>query len=212
MISKQYYIYMKKLIWLISISFVFINIFGVLLYFSFNPNFYIKHFNTEQITDFRLSDFKSTYSFLQNKSELNNHFTVLEKSHLQDVKEIFSVVYYIFWISIILFFISSLFLIYIRKYSLIFKWLFIWSIISLSIMLIAILAITIDFTFIFQSFHKLFFPQWNREFAENSRLITLFPETFFRSIIYKIFSNIFWISMIIIWLFLITKKLPYRKT
>lgn len=201
---------MKKLIWLLSISFIFINIFGVLLYFSFNTNFYIKQFTPTQITDSNISDLKNIYSFLQNKTQLNTNFTQSEASHLKDVKIIFSIASYIFYISLILFIIIIVYFILSKKYNLIFKWLFIWSLLSLFIILIFLLATILNFTETFQLFHRIFFPQWNREFAENSRLITLFPESFFISISQNIFITISVISIFIVSVYLIIKKIPHK--
>jgi hypothetical protein len=198
---------MKKLLCLLSISFVFINIFGVLIYFSFNSDFYINHFDNTQITNPNLPDLQNAYSFIQNKADLNSNFSPLETSHLQDVQDIFTIIHYILLVSIILFGIITWFLIYRHKYNLIFKWLFIWSIISLSVILVLLLLTLIDFTYTFQIFHKLLFPQWNREFAEDSRLITLFPESFFIAISRSIFITISTISIFIITFYLIIKKI-----
>jgi uncharacterized membrane protein len=111
-----------------------------------------------------------------------------------------------FYISLILFIFIALFLIYYHKYNIVFKWLLNWSIISLSVIWILLLATIFDFNSSFQYFHKLFFPQWNREFAENSRLITLFPESFFISISQNIFITISIVSIFIISVYLIIKK------
>lgn len=199
---------MKKLIWLLSISFIFINTFGVLLYFSFNTNFYLNQFSPNQVTDSKISDLENVYSFLQNKTQLNDNFTALETSHLKDVKSIFSIVNYIYYISLILFISIIVYFILSKKYNLILKWLFFWSLWSLSLILILLLATIFDFTATFQSFHRIFFPQWNREFAEDSRLIILFPESFFICISQNIFIAVSVIAIFIISIYLIIKKIP----
>lgn len=202
---------MKKLIWLLSISFIFINILGILLYFSFNTNFYVKQFTPTQVTNSNLYDLQNVYSFLQNKTQLNSNFTPLEASHLQDVRVVFLIVNYIFYISLIFFITIIVYFILSKKYNLILKWFFIWSIFSLSIILILLFATIFDFTSIFQSFHRIFFPQWNREFAEDSRLITLFPESFFISISQSIFITISTVSIFVLLLYFTIKKISYRK-
>lgn len=202
---------MKKLTWIISISFSFVTIFASLLYFSFNLDFYKSHSGQTQITSSTISDTQNIYNFLQNKTALNYNFTSLEKSHLQDVKNIFSIAYYIFWISLSWFIIITLYFILSKNYNQIFKWLFIWSIISLSIIWILLFATIFDFSSSFQVFHKIFFPQWNREFAESSRLITLFPESFFIAISRTIFITISVISLFaMLTSFLIKKNTSFK--
>ena len=191
---------MKKLTRVLSLSFFLINVIGIFTYFWLNVNLYIKYSETSQITSTNMIDLQNAYDFLKNKVGLNNNFTTLEASHLQDVKNIFSIVYYIFQISLILFVVITLFFIFSHQYNQIWKWLFIWSIISLSIVLLLLILTVSDFTSSFQVFHKIFFPQWNRTFAEDSRLITLFPESFFISISKSIFLTISVISVSIIWL------------
>ena len=114
-------LYKYALVWLLSISFVFLSIFGVLIYFSFNVNFYKNHSGQSQVTSTNISDLESVYSFLQNKEALNNNFGSLELSHLQDVKKIFSIAHYVFWISIAIFISIALFFILSSKYKPIFR-------------------------------------------------------------------------------------------
>ncbi|MCF7834867.1 DUF1461 domain-containing protein [Candidatus Gracilibacteria bacterium] len=191
---------------LISISFILINILGISIYFSFNPNFYLKHFDTPQITNINKTDIQNIYSFLQNKSDLNNNFTALEASHLRDVQKIFSIIYYILRISILVFVLNVSFLIYSKKSNQILKLLFIGSIITLSFILVLIFTTALNFRLSFNIFHEIFFPQGNRSFPIDSNLIKLFPESFFILISQKIFYTISIISLIIIIFYLIKKK------
>lgn len=201
---------MKKSTILLSLLFFIINVLGIFIYFSLNVKLYVKYSEPSQITSWNITDLQNIYSFLQNKSDLNSHFTALEISHMQDVKNIFSIVHYIFIASLTLFIIIILYLIYLHQYNQIFKWLFIWSIISLSIILLLLISTIFDFTSTFQSFHKIFFPQWNRTFAEESRLITLFPESFFIAISQNIFITISAISTSIISIYFIIKKISHH--
>jgi integral membrane protein (TIGR01906 family) len=198
---------MKKLTILLSLLFFIINVLSIFIYFSLNVKLYVKYSEPSQITSSNITDLQNVYSFLQNKSDLNTHFTPLEISHMQDVKTIFSIVNYIFIVSLFIFIIIIVYLIYLHKYKQIFKWLFIWSIVSLSIMLLLLISTIFDFTSTFQSFHKIFFPQWNRTFAEDSRLITLFPESFFIAISQNIFITISAISTAILSIYFIIKKI-----
>lgn len=186
---KQY----SRIIWL---SFAIINIFGVLIYFWFNTNFYINHFSPTIISQSDMSDMQSVYNYIQNQSDLTSNFTSSEISHLYDVKVIFQYVVYILYATISIFIIITLFLIFLQKYKIIYRWLFIGSIVSLSIIFVLLLAIILDFNYSFRVFHYLLFPQWNREFSADSRLITLFPESFFDSISQSIFITIIIISLI----------------
>jgi len=201
---------MKKSTILLSLLFFIINVLGIFIYFSLNVKLYIKYSEPSQITSWNITDLQNIYSFLQNESDLNSHFTALEISHMQDVKKIFSIVHYIFIASLTLFIIIILYLIYSHQYNQILKWLFIWSIVSLSLMLLLLISTILDFTSTFQSFHKIFFPQWNRTFGEESRLITLFPESFFIAISQNIFITISAISTAIISIYFIIKKISHH--
>lgn len=187
---------MKKYSRIIWLLFAIINIFGVLIYFWFNTSFYINHFSPTIISKSDLSDMQSVYNYIQNQSDLTPNFTSWEVSHLYDVKVIFQYIVYILYVAISIFIIITLFLIFIQKYKIIYRWFFIGSIISLSIIFVLLLAIMLDFNYSFRIFHYLLFPQWNREFSANSRLITLFPESFFNSISQSIFVTIISISLI----------------
>jgi uncharacterized membrane protein len=188
---------MKKYGWILWLLFAIINIFGVLIYFWFNTKFYINHFGTTIIQESDLSDMQSVYNFLQNQSDLTDNFTLSEISHLHDVKTIFQYIIYTLYAAVSIFIIITLFLIYHQKYKIIYRWLFIGAIISLSIIFL-LLAIILDFNYSFRIFHYVLFPQWNREFAADSRLIILFPESFFYSISKSIFMTIIIISLIFI--------------
>ena len=110
---------MKKVFWIISVLFVFVNIFGVLLYFSFNLGFYKKQFTSIELTESRISDVRNVYDFIQNKSELNSSFDAEEYSHLEDVKNIFSIVIVIFWILLLLLVITLIYCLLLSKYNIV---------------------------------------------------------------------------------------------
>lgn len=186
---------MKKVFWIISVLFVFVNIFGVLLYFSFNLDFYKKQFTSIEITEFTISNVKNVYDFIQNKSELNSSFNAEESSHLEDVKNIFSIVIVAFRILLLLLVITLIYCLFLSKNSIVIKWIFLWSTISLILMLLLFLAIVVNFGSSFDVFHKLLFPQGNWSFSADSQLIILFPESFFVSISKSIFLSISIISV-----------------
>lgn len=186
---------MKKVFWIISVLFVFVNIFGVLLYFSFNLDFYKKQFTSIELTESRISNVRNVYEFIQNKSELNSSFNAEESSHLKDVKNIFNIVIVGFWILLPLLVITLIYCLFLSKHSIVIGWVLLWSIISLILILLLFLAIVVNFGSSFDVFHKLLFPQGNWSFSSDSQLIILFSESFFISISKSIFLSISIISV-----------------
>lgn len=197
---------MKKLVWLISLLFLIISIFGILQIFSFSLNFYKDQFRPVEISESKILNVENVYGFLQDKNPINIDFTKSEYEHLDDVKIIFNLVYLVFRISLFLLVGLSIFLIFISKYSIILNWLIFWSLVSLSLMLLLISFIVLDFGSAFNLFHELLFPQWNRSFPEESLLIQLFPESFFVSISRYIFLSISGVSAFVMLTSLLLKK------
>lgn len=198
---------MKKVFWIISVLFVFVNIFGVLLYFSFNLDFYKQQFTSIELTESRILNVKNVYDFIQNKSELNSSFNTEESSHLEDVKNIFSVVIVSFWILLLLLVITLIYCLFLSKHnSIVIDWIFLWSTISLILMLLLFLAIVVNFGSSFDVFHKLLFPQGNWTFSADSQLIILFPESFFVSISKSIFLSISIISVFFMSISMLLKR------
>ena len=110
---------MKKLVWLISLLFLIISIFGILQIFSFSLNFYKDQFRPVEISESKILNVENVYGFLQDKNPINIDFTKSEYEHLDDVKIIFNLVYLVFRISLFLLVGLSIFLIFISKYSII---------------------------------------------------------------------------------------------
>lgn len=197
---------MKKLIWIISLLFLIINVFGILKIFSFDLNFYKDHFTSTEISESRILYVENVYGFLQDKELISADFTKSEYEHLNDVKIIFNIVYIVFWISLFLFLGIGVYLIFMSKSFVFLNWLLFWSLVSLLLMLILIALIVLDFGSAFNFFHELFFPQWNRSFPANSLLIQLFPESFFVSISRYIFLTISGISVFVMTSSIILKR------
>jgi uncharacterized membrane protein len=84
-------------------------------------DFYKKQFTSIEITESRISDVRNVYDFIQNKSELNSSFDVEESSHLEDVKNIFSIVIVSFWILLLLLVITLIYCLLLSKYSIVLK-------------------------------------------------------------------------------------------
>lgn len=197
---------MKKLIWIISLLFLIINVFGILKIFSFDLNFYKDHFTSTEISESRILYVENVYGFLQDKELISADFTKSEYEHLNDVKIIFNIVYIVFWISLFLFLGIGVYLIFMSKSCVFLNWLLFWSLVSLLLMLLLIVLIVLDFGSAFNFFHELFFPQWNRSFPEESLLIQLFPESFFVSISRYIFLTISVISVFVMTSSIILKR------
>lgn len=197
---------MKKLIWIISLLFLIINVFGVLKIFSFDLNLYKGHFTSTEISESRILYVENIYGFLQDKEPISNDFTKSEYEHLNDVKIIFNIVYIVLWISLFLFLGIGIYLIFMSKSFVFLNWLIFWSLVSLLLMLLLIVLIILDFWSAFNFFHELLFPQWNWSFPEESLLIQLFPESFFVSISRYIFLSISGVSAFVMLTSFLLKK------
>ena len=139
-----------------------------LLLFSYKTTLFFTELTADQ---------ESTMNFLNDKGELELDYTINEKSHLQDVKQVMNNFNYLFYFSLL---ILTLIITYYKKDQKQLKKLFkfggITTVISLLVLLILIL---INFNYTFTIFHKLFFPQGNWIFVADSLLIQTFPIEFF---------------------------------
>jgi hypothetical protein len=198
---------MKKLLFFFCILHVFISSIGILLLFSLNQNSYSRYLESNKQTKINILQVQNVYDFLENKSDLNPNFEKLEALHLQDVKNIFTILEYILLLSTLIFISIVVFWVYTGTYHLIFRWLILWSIGTIILVVIVLSFIFLDFVQSFQVFHKIFFPEWNRMFPEESLLIQLFPESFFRMIIQIILLRIFIVSVLTITILSLIKKI-----
>lgn len=198
---------MTKFKLIIIISFIISNILWSVLFFSFNLNFYRNHNEDENF----FTQANNVYLFLQNKSYLIEDFNHSEKSHLEDVKQIFSLSEKIFFISTISFVLLSLIFIYRKKYFLFFRSIFYWSVLSLIFTFLILLFLLYNFDYSFEIFHRIFFPQWNWSFPPDSLIINIFNQNFFFKISKYIFLSSLLIPTIIIISYLFKKNLPKTK-
>jgi integral membrane protein (TIGR01906 family) len=149
-------------------------------------------------------DFFKTGKDFQKFTLKNNleYFNNDEINHLKDVKILLDKIFILFYSSILLILILTLFLL--EKHS----WAFLRNISSffiigssLLIILLAILYILANnFSSLFEKFHFIFFPQGNWAFPEGALIITIFPFGFF----YDFFAKIITTSLIIALIILIT--------
>jgi len=197
---------LKKTLLIISTSILLLV--TPLLYYTFNIDFYAIHtiFNTTITKDQQIKSVENIHSFLLWTEGLNTNLTNEEISHMQDVKKIFNKVFITEIISIFIFLIVILFLFLERKIYTIMKWLSKWSKIILTLNVLILTSFVLDFKPVFETFHKIFFPQWNWAFDESSMLITLFPAEFFQSIATNIFLTSSGISLAMIIIYFLYKK------
>lgn len=196
---------------LLPTSTVVILLITPLLYYSFNLNFYENHtvYDTNFTKDQQLKSVENIYNFLLWTEWLNTNLTNEEISHMNDVKSIFNKVFIIEIISIFIFLMTILSLFLERKIHAIMKLSSKWARIVLTLNLLIITSVILNFKPIFDIFHKIFFPQWNWAFDESSILIRVFPSTFFQAIVTNIFLTSAGISLVIIIVYFFYKK--YRR-
>ena len=127
---------------------------------------------------------EETMDFL-NGDELNLNYTTGEISHLEDVKSVMTFIDYLFYLSLII--VTFMITYYKRNKQQLkksFKYGGITTLISIGFVLFFSLF---AFNSAFTIFHKIFFPQGNWIFPNDSLLIQTFPIDFFVGISMKIF-------------------------
>jgi integral membrane protein (TIGR01906 family) len=141
---------------------------------------------------------KQTLNFLLNKSQLPNIFSSNEVVHMADVaalvKQGFYVLVIVFFILILLY----IFFKFLGSPEVFYKLFRSGAIFSMILLFVLALLILIDFTVNFLYFHNIFFPQGNFIFPEDSLLIQIFPERFFKEIMIYIFMGAVFTAGVII--------------
>ncbi len=130
---------------------------------------------------------QNAIDYLHKKTDLQGDYTIVERSHMQDVQKIFGKGNAIFWILGIIV-TTSLF--YYRKDKTEIRKIFLNSgIIITTFIILILLAVILNFERIFTLFHSIFFPQGNWQFPMDSFLIQTFPLQFFTKMSLYIFSQ-----------------------
>lgn len=122
--------------------------------------------------------------FVNNKEELSDSFSQSEKSHMQDVKQVYFAGRILMYLSVLLFVLATF-----KKAD----WNFItkWSAYVLLIFsLLVILLLIISFSLAFDLFHSFLFAKGTWQFGADSLLIRMFPQEFFFIITSVIFTTI----------------------
>ncbi len=133
-------------------------------------------------------------SYLRGKGTVVSlsEFTPDEQSHLSDVAKIMHAMYMWYYIAIAVFILLFVFLVFwIKDKNELIKYIarmvLIGSITAGIILAVMIFSAVFYFEQLFTIFHLFIFPQGNWMFADNSLLITLFPEPFFFNMSLRIF-------------------------
>jgi integral membrane protein (TIGR01906 family) len=160
-------------------------------------------------------DFFKTGKDFQEFTLKNNleYFNNDEISHLKDVKILLDKIFILFYSSILLIVILTLFLF--EKQI----WAFLKNISSIfiiaSLVLIILLAILYilanNFSSLFEKFHFIFFPQGNWAFPEGALIITIFPFGFFYDFFAKLITTSLIIAIMILIIGIIVMVLSKRK-
>ena len=182
-------------------------------YFAFNEDFHKKEFKKYDVYN-KLNNYdiekinNDVLDYLKNKNtELidNGFFNEREKIHLKDVKDLIQFILVLFYFSIILFFILLLTVIILNKKNLkrIIKNLgivFLFSgILTFLDAFIFWIMVKINFNFVFDSIHKIFFKVGTYVFDPSfENIVNLYPQQFFYDIIVKIVLNTLFLSLIIL--------------
>lgn len=136
-----------------------------------------------------------TVSFFKGESKNLDFLTLQEISHIQDVKNLVTRANLLFFISLILFLPTFL---YLRKAQFI-KFILRKTSLSVLLSLILLLVInTVGFNSFFLKFHEMFFVG-NYFFPSNSMLKILYPDSFFRDI-FIIYFLLSIIGCLTVWL------------
>ncbi len=120
---------------------------------------------------------QNVISFLEGSAELLLNHTSAEISHLQDVTRVMNLVDLFFYGSGVM--VLGFMLYFQRRYEQLQALVKYGGITTISVVLIFLLSLLLQFDLLFTWFHQLFFPQGNWNFPVDSLLIQTFPLTFF---------------------------------
>ena len=138
-----------------------------------------------------------TMNYFNGKKPLELDYTDLEKSHLEDVKQVMKRLDYVFYLSLL---ICTLIFTYHKRDKIKIKKLFYYGGVTILVSLgILLLLLIINFNYVFTSFHEIFFPQGNWIFSASSLIIQTFPLDFFINISIKITILTLLIAVIVIY-------------
>ena len=162
--------------WLKYCIILFLPLFILLL--SFKTTIFFTEYTPKQ---------QNAVDYLQEKTELQGNYTAAERSHMEDVQKVFNKGNTLFWILALVIILT---LTYLKKEKDLDKQIFFKSgLLTISSIILLLLAIFLNFNSIFTLFHNIFFPQGNWQFPLDSFLIQTFPLEFITKMSILIFSQ-----------------------
>jgi integral membrane protein (TIGR01906 family) len=175
--------------YILTALFVIIIIFGNLVFQLNGSGFYIAQ---SEALDTNVSLTLATATFVAGKGPLPEPFTEPEAAHLNDVRSLFSKIRFIYYASLLL--LLALGVILFRQKRFLAEMpraLFLSGSITLVVLAAALLLSLTNFNAAFNGIHAPFFQAGTWQFPQDSLLMTLFPESFFRSFTFSMFRLIF---------------------
>lgn len=177
---SDYLIYVPRIIF--SIFIVLIIFISPLIMIAGSKSFYQNNMNVNCFSMISEKDCKdlqmNAFNYLKGKEKLDNRYSVQEQSHFSDVRIILDFAKQL--VSVLAIFTIIYFIIfYFFDKAEIFRTLKLAGIISVSFILLLLIAIAINFNATFFLFHALIFPQGNWTFPFDSTIIVVFSEQFF---------------------------------
>ncbi len=149
-----------------------------ILLLSFKTTIFFTNYTLQQ---------QNAVDYLNGKTELQGNYTAAERSHMEDVQKVFNKGNILFWI-LCLIIVGAFFSIKNNKPEII-KILTKSGIITISTVIIILIAVIFNFEITFILFHNIFFPQGNWQFPMDSLLIQTFPIQFFTKMSIFVFSQ-----------------------
>jgi integral membrane protein (TIGR01906 family) len=152
----------------------------------FLGNFYI----AAHRLSFTNPEAQNVVDYVNGRSALTAAFSDAEAAHLADVRALFADFFVALYIVLPLSVVMLFLVIFLGKKQAIIGALNYSALVTILLSAV-IFILAANFSSFFTSFHGLFFPQGNWAFPQGSKLIALFPESFFQFMLGKIVFNAF---------------------
>lgn len=130
-------------------------------------------------------------SFVNGRGELSNEFNDAELAHLRDVRSLFFKIKMVYYASLLVFFGLLAYSIYSHRFHEIAPASLVRGGVATLIILAVLFVASLAFSQFFTAIHVPFFVSGSYVFPQDSLLIQLFPEDFFKSFTYLLFRFVF---------------------
>jgi integral membrane protein (TIGR01906 family) len=172
----------------LAVMFVIVVFIGNFVFLLNNTSFHTSEFQKLGINETQGMD---VVNFVTSKASLSSAFNERESTHLADVRNLFSILKQIYYLTLLGLIITTVYLLVKKKtIPLIHNSLIISGTFSL-IFLALLFLISFSFTSFFNNIHRPFFEANSWLFPSTSLLINLFPEQFFSDFTRRLFILIF---------------------